>query len=1382
MPLEKDFSVVADSTISSSPRNDFDAPESAEGVKRPMRTYGRRQQETVVEDPETSSTLLAPPATRQTIHNTAPLHLSEEVPATSPHELETSTRDSDQDDADEPLSNLPKFEFGWKKMLRDQDSEEEEEDVVMPAAPELDNAQGPALSFGPPSLLLPDTGNLFPSQNRSGDRDFPLPLPSTEDDIFGGIASQRGPSPPATEVDESFNLSSPPRKLAHRHTFGRKGLVIHDSDSEGEGEALAKSSPATASSSSKPQLFTPKSGSSSTQPTSDDEMPSKHNKGKSKEKRRAGGSTIGPLEFEELPLSTTKTRRKTKALGRNEQAEMLKEMSHSRSERDVAIPRTEQPSRHTKDNLLRKFYTGEKANPTPSEDDPIGAFTSPARAKTPERNTRRSSMQPIIMIGRATAPNLQEQQSLSDDHRDDFRAPDPKKPIAEEEVDGKGHRSLMEIKRRAMAQKGSSSRHQSYSDDDLEVVPPNPKIAVKEEEEHRRSAGKRQSEGRKRQMAMGRISTTKASAHTRASLSPLKKAHGGISATLNQRGGKGNLSHKELNAILAANAQQQAQALTRKKEEEWQKHGGRLAVKPEAQAGGLNDVIRSIAEKGLKAAESSTGNDMGMDYEDQSDDEWTPPERASGSRAASDEDQAGSEDEEDDASLNENVNEPDVDDETAKIRASRRLVITSDSEDEENDENAKPKERFARATLSSGPGTEDDEDKENNTKLMYDQSEDKENTAVVRHTHLGLPSRALFVDESMSPPFSPVAGPSTWVPRVRDEGSQSPTQRRRPFKELVSEEPILPTQIGTTSLTQSFADKLIKASPSASMLAPAPSLKPLFPAASGSNGFSQFSDGERDQFTPAPLLQPGFSDLFEAETQDSLSNRDGSKLKRQESLNLTQDIAGLQPAFNVDDDLLRKADDIFEKEQALLVESAVKEAPKKKGKVYVNESGFLTQTVPPGGTQVGQLGPMASGSKNVGRTPLRTLSMSTGYPESPESGLRRLRRRDMTPPMNDQAMDGATQSLNAFDILRKGAHKVKQRETLKDRKDLAEFFEDEAAESDEEDTFGFRKVKTGEDEEDGEDLDQSLPELMDDKEIDEKVVAPELIHEKYMEQLEEQDKADEAFHQGLVQGQQRLKRRHGVGIDDSDDDSEDENNDRIRRAMKKSRKSDRGDIKALEANDATRAFAEAYNVALKDDEDEFAYLKRDLAPEDIVADRMRMDEDDEAESDDDQENIPETFTRDELIQKVREQKEQGLEDVEMDPTDVSWLDNDEEEEVPRVKTVNIRQRRAGRAQDTEQMEMEAMGPAFRKPVNPVGQSSKQWFAQETKSRNAGTSRSVGGSAITGHAKAKAKTNGGSLRKGSLPSSASSASTGGSKPVKAAASAISIISDKRRHFE
>lgn len=60
------------------------------------------------------------------------------------------------------------------------------------------------------------------------------------------------------------------------------------------------------------------------------------------------------------------------------------------------------------------------------------------------------------------------------------------------------------------------------------------------------------------------------------------------------------------------------------------------------------------------------------------------------------------------------------------------------------------------------------------------------------------------------------------------------------------------------------------------------------------------------------------------------------------------------------------------------------------------------------------------------------------------------------------------------------------------------------------------------------------------------------------------DQEIEKFHQGVIQGEQRMKRRRGVEVDDSEEDSEmEEENERARRAMKKLRKSDRHDIKTL---------------------------------------------------------------------------------------------------------------------------------------------------------------------------------------------------------------------------
>lgn len=87
---------------------------------------------------------------------------------------------------------------------------------------------------------------------------------------------------------------------------------------------------------------------------------------------------------------------------------------------------------------------------------------------------------------------------------------------------------------------------------------------------------------------------------------------------------------------------------------------------------------------------------------------------------------------------------------------------------------------------------------------------------------------------------------------------------------------------------------------------------------------------------------------------------------------------------------------------------------------------------------------------------------------------------------------------------------------------------------------------------------------------------------------------------------------------------------------------------------------------------------------------------------------------------------------------------------------------------------------FGKPADQLSTSSKQWFAQENKSRNAGTSRSVGGSAITGHARAKPK-NGTTAGRGPVKAGTAAASAAPSRAVKPERSLLSAIADKSRNF-
>jgi len=104
-----------------------------------------------------------------------------------------------------------------------------------------------------------------------------------------------------------------------------------------------------------------------------------------------------------------------------------------------------------------------------------------------------------------------------------------------------------------------------------------------------------------------------------------------------------------------------------------------------------------------------------------------------------------------------------------------------------------------------------------------------------------------------------------------------------------------------------------------------------------------------------------------------------------------------------------------------------------------------------------------------------------------------------------------------------------------------------------------------------------------------------------------------------------------------------------------------------------------------------------------------------------------------------------------------------------------------RSQNPEQLEVdESLGPAFRKSASSITGSNKR-FVQENKSRNMGTSRSVGGSAVTGHTKKQVKT--GPPSKASLvarpvnPASTSIVN----RQVKPAESMLSVIADKRQHF-
>jgi len=137
------------------------------------------------------------------------------------------------------------------------------------------------------------------------------------------------------------------------------------------------------------------------------------------------------------------------------------------------------------------------------------------------------------------------------------------------------------------------------------------------------------------------------------------------------------------------------------------------------------------------------------------------------------------------------------------------------------------------------------------------------------------------------------------------------------------------------------------------------------------------------------------------------------------------------------------------------------------------------------------------------RIPLQTLSFaSESQCDSPrQTSFHRLRRAgDIPPRSDDRSLTSPPvqqpRVLDAHEVLRRGQElERKKQEKKRKRSELGGFLEDEAAESDDE-MFGFVAKKPSEDEE-GEDLDQNLPELVDDQVMDAETEAADLVLDKY---------------------------------------------------------------------------------------------------------------------------------------------------------------------------------------------------------------------------------------------------------------------------------------------
>lgn len=499
------------------------------------------------------------------------------------------------------------------------------------------------------------------------------------------------------------------------------------------------------------------------------------------------------------------------------------------------------------------------------------------------------------------------------DLSDDEEMPDMADLLAENERERKA-RELAEYKLRLVAEQQARAHvNDQASDDDLVIESSMHVVADEEAKERNVEKAKhiRPSEGRKRQLMLGGIGSSKIGKHRKDAHSPANKirwdklAESAKSEFAAKSGKYGKeevsrLSKADLDRIMFEKATMVGAEQDRLKREEWESRRGKSAqsgVGMEVKAFTLDEIARRGQENAAKTARM---DDMDEDSEEEAEDaDWVPEERGSvtpeprelGSGEEDEEEQrAGSEAEvaeevqtdneetEEETEGKENFRRP----KRPRRSAPQRAVLDSDEDDDTENVNPLQKqpsigrilvpdtsfieENVAprmppmphRGSLSSFDSpTEDENDKENNTQLMFDKSDDKENKAVVRHSpKTGRHASSLFgLEDGMRRTLS--MSPSA-VNFSADDESDKP---RRAFKSLREDED---DPFAFSPSVTSFNARLQRRSPSSGSLKSPP---PLFAQTQRPLEFSQsFEDGE-DEHSAAIAksgLQPGFSDLFKS--------------------------------------------------------------------------------------------------------------------------------------------------------------------------------------------------------------------------------------------------------------------------------------------------------------------------------------------------------------------------------------------------------------------------------------------------------------------------------------------------------------------------------------
>ncbi|KAF9224303.1 hypothetical protein BS17DRAFT_779610 [Gyrodon lividus] len=1386
-------------------------------------------------------------------------------PSSSTHSLE--------DDTDGPVTALG-FQFDFRRRIRELDKQfdNDNEPIAQPRPRKLSSS---------PSLPLEqsEAADLFSINDVQSVTVDAAPLSfdagSSSQGPFGGSLSPLTNSLPAPSIQEQLAESPIIRR---RVRGGAKHIVASDSEAE-EPSNSSSVSPVRRS------ITTPHLRSPPTPPTSEFEMPStKRKSDKAKGKIPARGVPPLHFDSEDPSASTvslklnkgkgrgSSARSKTKAPTKMERREAALESSRIAASRPVELVRTQEP-KHTLLSFFANIHHGKIAIPTHPRaelmSDPIEKFSSPTGATTKMASLESVFGSPIgllafpgpVILGGtskhssppANTMALPRAADSSDDEMPEFTS------ILQQEQRtrqaGEKQQRLQALKLAALQQTYTSKTSDvDGEDDDLLIVKDDMHVVAREEAAQRRldRANGSPAKAKAKVLSMGHRSVPESSSARSGLLRPPKFSEQNLrefakpSFVRTGKDGKDLLTKKQLDRMMVMQHEQEKLKLIKQREEEWIQRGGQLSRDRAAEGvqTSLSQKLGAYAEQRLKAVDTGDATaEVDQRSTDESDEDYSPELWRSASPKPMNTNEEVSSDRGGEIEFSENPEPPTNDDDGNIVplrhksgrRRPPRVVIGSDDEEEQS----KPP---VSVSNSSTPGTEwgpqataanrdsassmesqteDENDKENTAKFMYDHSEDKENKAVVRHSPslsrstLGLrPGSLRGLEDGVQSTLS-----LSLLGDINDVTASPKEVVRSPMKDISKddEDPLLLSPSSKFSFTERLLRSTVAPPPRVS--ASKPSLKS--PPVLGSERIGHFSqlsfDEENDEnivaglkvtalqplfldklnsANPEPSLAPlnplpngGFSQLFLDEDQ---SSKGPVGRTENDELSLTLDV-GLKPALEVSGTLLRKADNIFEKEQEYVIAAAVEKSDRPKEVLYVNDHGFLTQTRPElSSPQVYRMTP-SQASKYIGtqvrstqtelpskRLPLRTLSFIATQELSPEpQPLRRLRKRSASPlehKIRERSASpiagpvplvAGSSKFNAFDILGKVPKKSDKSNT--ERLQKSEFVAAEAQESDEDDVFGFGGAKEDEDEEDEDDQDKVVEGLVDDAVMDAETEAADLVQEKYREHEEEDDQQLEKLHQNAIEGKFRMKRRdRGVGFEDDSDEDDDDEARRIRQRMYKKRKVEGDDLEALGQNEQTRAFYNTYHQDLVDEDDEFKHLRED----DVVM------ADDDAQADEPEKR--ETVSVDEVRQRLREMAQDNTEVDTLDPEDTSWIDQsmtNEDDDMVQVKVMQHRPNKTTtRRSNPGQVDFDGEQPKRHAESEQQRKQMLSW-AKGQSHRHQGTGRSSNGAAVTGHG--KVKSGGGSLRS-AQPSSLGAMNETRNK-VSKAPSMLSTVSNRSGRF-